>query len=368
MTYYLGLIGLGLFLVLCVHIYNRWTIYQFQKHEKKLLFGFKNETDANTQKSRESLPNNPTNVEHPVREKRTKSSFNSHSALAFNSQTNPELFHKLFENISINNLEKVSTDNINLWLSKLITLPFITQIIINNKNSDNVLVWDFTENKKLVEIHDTISTINLQFRLTSRSGCLDLPIIKNIKQQLESTIGNSSAQIEIADTSDIATRAAALDEISAQFDVQVVLTLLCRNQSGVSGGQISKEALANGMVFDNGIFHKYSDEGSTEFTLEFHIADNLIKTLDDLENRIGNKTTMTLDIPNTKNGKTVFMQMSKFAQHLTAIINADLVDDRLQTLSTASLETIAEQVEQIQKSMQSFNFEPGSPVVKRIFM
>lgn len=351
MSYYLGLVGAGLIFVFIVHVYNRWTIYKLRKLEKDRLFGFSNDLKSDSKNSTNAnLPLNST-----IKSRHRKNQFSDRQEIS-----------NFYEKITINKLESVTSENLNQWISNIINLPFIAMVNSIDKNKENKLIWDLLLHKKPIIVDDSIASLILKFKLADRKGYFDVKEIKNVREQLNQLIANTNAKLEIDEINNIAARAEALDSQCAEFDVQIVITLICRNQSGVSGGQISKESISQGMVFENGNFHKLSNEGNSEYMLQFHALPPP-ENLEALETCIGQKITLTLDIPKTKNGLATFQAMAKFAQHLSAAINADIVDDRLQPLSTVALETIGIQIEQIQKQMTKNGFIPGSNELIRIF-
>lgn len=359
MSYYLGLVGVGLVFVLLIHIYNRWSIYRLRKLEKSKLFGFANtalnHNITNTTAIQKEIQNSNDTINAKLRE----SLIESVAKQSVQSQ-------KFYENILISNLDKVSSDEINKWITEIKKLPFITQIFSYDKNKNAKILWDELFIIPSATIDSSVFAIVVKAILANRKGFLDINEIKKIHNKLTQLISDTPAKIEIAEINEITTRAQALDHTCAEFDVQIVITLLCRNQSGVSGGQISKASITQGLVFENGGFIKTTAQGQSEYRLDFQVSPTP-ESLEELATRIGQKATLTIDVPKTKNGKEVFREMAIFAQHLTAVINADLVDDRSQPLSSAALETIGQQIEQIQKLMVDQDFEPGSQDIIRLF-
>jgi hypothetical protein len=427
MTYYLGLVGLGLFFVLLVYLYNRWTFFVYRKtfmasegNEYQSASPPPEAAKVNVQPPKappfaldatvvgningmaaEQIRAMKDNVSPPAehllkgaRVDETKTISTPINPLESNT-TQGLLAHQSF---FVLGLDKLTAEEFQGWLTQLrSSSPFVVSIecLANNKQWYNAWTSDLLGNAGQRNALLTaekwtplvpIMQVEVLVQLANRRGHLtieDWQLIENCaKGKAPATIAGSEAVLPIAPLTvdkmqEVSVhitaldqwlmRARDLDQLCAEYDVQIALTLKCRESSGVSGGQISRESSLEGMVFERGLFCKFSSEGLPQFTLEFSPNGEMDLSLDELENRIGDQVTLCLDLPKVTNGQKVFQDMVRFAQHFSAVIRADLVDDRGHQLSSISLDTIAEQIGRIQGRMKEAGLIAGSPLAIQLF-
>lgn len=429
MSYYLGLVGLGLFFVLLVHLYNRWTYYVFQREEmlakKSRLTPLsdgddkhmamdanhtvKPLTQKNTPHTSQKNQNHATIVgnikgmvaestqqkfitrdsnvipRYPQQEAEVKPldiPINLHTAIPPEDTETLQTHQSFF----VLGMETLSADELYQWLSSIQTAsPFVVALEILAQDKCWHTAWSslptlIDKPKTLLSPNALLPLIpvvqiEVVVQLANRRGHLTLEDWQSIERGV---LGHgmapqekwSSIKLHVTSIDRWLARAQHLDSLCAEYDMQIALTLMCRESAGVSGGQVSRAATQEGMVFSQGLFHKMDAEGNPLFSLDFAPtgSDSRREDLESLENHIGGQVTLSLDIPRVVNGQMVFQDMARFAQHLAGIIRADLVDDRGHQLSSVSLDTIGEQVQQIQAKMKAAGLPAGSLMARQLFV
>lgn len=401
MSYYLGLVGLGLLFVLFVHLYNRWAYYVFRKQAQSAEQFQEIPAPANPPKlhKTQSLKNDGGTTRSvakigEIRGLAGEAALHAPSAVGnptfwssallkdqpspkADSDNTPNEARAIERKIFILGMESLSAEALQEWFVAINKSSSLGQTI-EGLSGDNQ--WHFLwrldggvanaslTNNRLQALLP-ISQLQLTFNLANRRGYLTAESWQTLMSVLENPPSAKNTKMRVSTEFSQAWLEDAkwLDHLCAEFDVQIALTLLCRESAGVSGGQISRESANEGMVFENGVFRKIDHQGRELFRLEFMPSGGIPENLDALENLIGQQMTFYLDIPRVANGQAVFKEMTKFAQHLAAIVRADLVDDRSLALSSVSLDTIGEQILQIQRRMKELGVPAGSPLALQLF-
>ncbi len=212
-------------------------------------------------------------------------------------------------------------------------------------------------------------TLRGGLQLADRSGATDAVTIAKFSQVVATFANQLEGQIQKEDNAAAAERAAALDALCAQTDVEIALNVTVASTEKVSGIAPTKLRgllQARGMqTNDKGEFTQRDATGQVVFSVRNRDAE--AATGIDRETLNLQGISLVLDVPCTQNPVVAFNDMAAVAQALAAALNGQVVDDNNRPLSFKSCEQIAQSVADIAAQLQARGFAAGSPVAKRLF-
>jgi len=214
--------------------------------------------------------------------------------------------------------------------------------------------------------HKRYARVRAGLQLTNRSGpatAEDIGAFFEGVQEVALTLG---AETDLPDPEEAMRRAADLDRLCSDVDVQVGLNVVAASGGTFPGTKIRALAESAGMQYGrDGRFHRVSEGGAELFGLA-----NLEPMPFHAETMRGLATqgvTVLLDVPRAPATPAAFRAYVEFARKAEQSLGGTLVDDNQKPINQAALDSIAMQLEAIHKTMSARGIVAGSPLALRLF-
>lgn len=198
----------------------------------------------------------------------------------------------------------------------------------------------------------------------SRSGLLTHEELAHFGEQANRFAEQMDGQLLLTDINTFLDVARPLDELCARVDQTIAIHLVSR--SNVSGMELraAVEKQSFELGHDGAFFYAGSD-GEPLFNIV--TLDNTPFTSTLLANQNYRGFSMLFDIVHIPNGEKCFDQFMDMAVKLSSQLGLDLVNDKVEELSTEWLREVRRYVIDRQKEMKQVELEPGSELAKRLF-
>lgn len=162
-------------------------------------------------------------------------------------------------------------------------------------------------------------------------------------------------------------RGEALDHLCADLDVQIGLTVLKADPSGIPGTKLRGVAEAAGFRLASGGRFEWIDEESGVILYTLQNVRNEPFTVDTLRVSATSGVVFVLDVPRAPDPARAFDQMKLVAKRMAHTLAAELVDDNRRPLDDSALTAIRKQVEAAATALTESGIEPGSPRALALF-
>lgn len=202
--------------------------------------------------------------------------------------------------------------------------------------------------------------------LADRIGAASVPMIEGFIKLVSDVAPALPASLVAPDVARESARAATLDRICADLDVQIGLTILKPSPGTITGTRLRGVAEAAGFRLAGGRFEWVQEEsGAVLYALQNFRAEPF--TIESLRNTATPGAVFLLDVPRVADPVRVFDQMKLAAKRMAQTLDAGLVDDNRRVLDDAALASIRTQVQQAASGLRAVNIEPGSPRALALF-
>lgn len=198
----------------------------------------------------------------------------------------------------------------------------------------------------------------------SRNGLATVQDLEHFGEQANSFAEKMNGGLMLTDVDAFLSVARPLDELCARVDNTIAMHLVSRGT--VSGTEL--RSAVEGLGFElgaDGAFHLCSEQGEPLFTITN--LDNSAFTASLLSSQAYRGFSMLFDIPHVPAGEKQFNRFMDLAVKLSSNLSLDLVNDRLEELSTQWLKEVRNYVLARQDEMQKVGIEPGSDLAQRLF-
>lgn len=198
----------------------------------------------------------------------------------------------------------------------------------------------------------------------SRSGLLTHEELAHFGEQANRFAEQMDGQLLLTDINTFLDVARPLDELCARVDQTIAIHLVSR--SNVSGMELRAAVEKQGFELGHdGAFFYAGSDGEPLFNIV--TLDNTPFTSTLLANQNYRGFSMLFDIVHIPNGEKCFDQFMDMAVKLSSQLGLDLVNDKVEELSTEWLREVRRYVIDRQKEMKQVELEPGSELAKRLF-
>jgi hypothetical protein len=203
--------------------------------------------------------------------------------------------------------------------------------------------------------------------LADRTGAATQPLIDRFIRLVGETAASLPAAFLPPSAEAEVVRAIALDQVCADLDVQIGLTLLKAGPTTISGTRLRGVAEAAGFkLADSGRFDWIAeDSGAILYSLQNYRSEPF--TADTLRLSSTPGVVFILDVPRVADPMRVFDQMKLAAKRMTQTLDATLVDDNRRPLNDNSFAAIRQQVQTTAAALKEARVEPGSPRALALF-
>ncbi|UOO82679.1 cell division protein ZipA [Uruburuella testudinis] len=198
----------------------------------------------------------------------------------------------------------------------------------------------------------------------SRSGLSTTQEIEQFGAQVNSFAEKMNGGLLLTDIETFLNVARPLDELCARVDQTIAMHLVSRGS--ISG--IELRAAVENLGFELGVdgaFHLANEKGEPLFSIVS--LDNSPFTSSLLSSQAYRGFSMLFDIPHVPAGEKQFNRFMDLAVKLSSTLSLDLVNDKLEELSTQWLKEVRSYVLARQEEMQKVGIEPGDDLSRRLF-
>ena len=198
----------------------------------------------------------------------------------------------------------------------------------------------------------------------SRNGLATTQELEQFGEQVNTFAEKMNASLFLTDVETFLNVARPLDELCARVDQTIAMHLVSRGS--ISGTEL--RAAVENLGFELGVdgaFRLPNEEGEPLFTLV--TLDNTPFTASLLSSQAYRGFSMLFDITHVPAGEKQFNRFMDLAVKLSSTLSLDLVNDKLEELSTQWLKEVRSYVVARQDEMQKVGIEPGGSLAARLF-
>ncbi|MCP2040357.1 FtsZ-interacting cell division protein ZipA [Neisseria sp. HSC-16F19] len=199
----------------------------------------------------------------------------------------------------------------------------------------------------------------------SRNGLASMEELEQFGEQANRFAESLNGHLLLSDVDAFLKVAGPLDELCARVDQTLAIHLVSR--TNISGTELRAAVEAQGFELSHeGAFYFTDDLGETLFSI-VSLGDNTPFTPSLLATQNYRGFSMLFDVTHVPDGEKHFNQFMDLAVTLSSKLGLDLVNDRLEELSTQWLKEVRNYVVARQAEMHQVDIEPGSELAKRLF-
>ena len=342
----LSLVGLGLFAILLVVVYNRWLECKYRKtHSSQMdspavvetVIGMSGESRQEPQWDHDG------SVEDAVKSEPVLSD-------AQDVQSMPEPMPAL-------------TD-VEAWVDAIATLRFyeprsagsirdtVEQMGVARFERIECYTGDAWHQADKLPADALVSNIRCRVQLASRRGPVSSDTLHEWILAIENLAQVLSAGLSVETESAILERAGSLDVFCARVDALISLNLRVRDQ-GAMVPQFPAKLNALGLSGTFPALARMNVYGDVDFQV---IADEA-----------QGQVSLIMDFPHVTRPDLVVVEMFDQARALAAALDADIVDDGGRVLGDEGMLLLSNQVVRLAAMLQAQGIEPGSVLARRLF-
>ena len=198
----------------------------------------------------------------------------------------------------------------------------------------------------------------------SRNGLATQEELQQFNQQVDTFAQLMGGKVLHTDLAAFTEVAQALDTFCARVDQTIAIHLV--SHSNISGVELRASVENLGFVLgEDGAFHYTGQTGSPMFAIHSLTGDAFTNAL--LDNQSYKGFSMLLDIPHAPAGEKTFDLFMDLAVRLSGQLGLDLVNDKMEEVSTQWLKDIRNYVLARQEEMLQVGIKPGSKQALRLF-
>ena len=198
----------------------------------------------------------------------------------------------------------------------------------------------------------------------SRNGLATQEELQQFNQQVDTFAQLMGGKVLHTDLAAFTAVAQALDTFCARVDQTIAIHLV--SHSNISGVELRASVENLGFVLgEDGAFHYTGQTGSPMFAIHSLTGDAFTNAL--LDNQSYKGFSMLLDIPHAPAGEKTFDLFMDLAVRLSGQLGLDLVNDKMEEVSTQWLKDIRNYVLARQEEMLKVGIKPGSKQALRLF-
>lgn len=198
----------------------------------------------------------------------------------------------------------------------------------------------------------------------SRNGLATQEELQQFNQQVDTFAQLMGGKVLHTDLAAFTEVAQALDTFCARVDQTIAIHLV--SHSNISGVELRASVENLGFVLgEDGAFHYTGQTGSPMFAIHSLTGDAFTNAL--LDNQSYKGFSMLLDIPHAPAGEKTFDLFMDLAVRLSGQLGLDLVNNKMEEVSTQWLKDIRNYVLARQEEMLKVGIKPGSKQALRLF-
>ena len=196
----------------------------------------------------------------------------------------------------------------------------------------------------------------------SRNGLASIADLEQFGEQANAFAEKMDGGLLLTDIDTFLSIARPLDDLCARVDQTIAIHLVSRNN--VSGVELRNAIERQGFELSHdGMFYLNDAKGEPLFAISTLDNSAFTATLLSTQNYRG--ISMLFDAPHIPDGEKNFNRFMDIAVKLSSMLGLDLVNDKLEELSTQWLKEIRSYVVARQDEMKRVGIEPGSELAKQ---
>lgn len=198
----------------------------------------------------------------------------------------------------------------------------------------------------------------------SRSGLATTEDLEAFAEQVNQFAQKLDAGLKLADIESFLQVARPLDDVCARVDQAITMHLVSRGNISGTELRVALERAGFELGHD-GAFHLSDEQGNLLFSATS--LDGSAFTPGILAAKSFRGFSMLFDIPHIPSGEKNFNRFMDLVVGLSSELGLDLVNDKVEELSTEWLKNVRSYVCARQEEMEKVGIEPGSALAARLF-
>ncbi|MDO4693438.1 MAG: cell division protein ZipA C-terminal FtsZ-binding domain-containing protein [Eikenella sp.] len=198
----------------------------------------------------------------------------------------------------------------------------------------------------------------------SRNGLASIAELEQFGEQANAFAEKMDGGLLLTDIDTFLGVARPLDDLCARVDQTIAIHLVSRNN--ISGVELRHAVERQGFELSHdGMFYLNNPQGEPLFAIS--TLDNSAFTSALLSSQNYRGFSMLFDAPHIPDGEKNFNRFMDIAVKLSSMLGLDLVNDKLEELSTQWLKEVRRYVVERQDEMKQVGIEPGGELAQRLF-
>ncbi len=222
--------------------------------------------------------------------------------------------------------------------------------------------WNLIDIDAMGEAYRLVAAL----QLCNRQGSIGEPDylrftggVERVADRLQLSVGKIDSRVQVL------RRAAQLDRLCQEVDVQIALNLVPRDGKAFPGTKVRAAAEAFGFRLDaDGVYRCLDEAGNVLFALID--AEGTPFFAPEMKSRQVAGLTLVLE-PVHVSSSAVFERMAAIGDKFRKTLDAELTDDAGNAITAESLKWIRQQIDKLHQKMKEAQLPPGSRLAKRLF-
>lgn len=210
------------------------------------------------------------------------------------------------------------------------------------------------------------SRLRLALQMANRSGAISPVQLGAFCDAIHAAAARTSASAQCPDAEQILRTAHELDLFCADVDVAIGVNVIAAEGDTFPGARVRALVEGEGFALEpDGVFHLEDEQGQTLLTLSNQEPTPFLP--EDINGMTTRGLTVLLDVPRVAMAERALQRMFELGRSLSVTLKGRLVDDNRATLTSASMDKIRQQLNDIHFAMNERGIAPGSVRALRLF-
>ena len=345
----LSLLGLGLFAIVLVVIYNRWLERKYRQKN-----------------SPEPVEEAATPTDDTAGGRQEPSWDHSDGAMDSTMSADQPVEPVMSETQVAANLEPIAAlTEVESWVDAIATLRFyeprtagsiretLNQMGAERFERVEFYSGDAWHRADALPADALVSNLRGRLQLASRRGPISPDTLHQWIRSLESLAQMLSAGLSVESESTLLDRATNLDAFCVRVDTLISLNLKSRQDVTATFEKLSRDAGRFALTGDFPNYARMGLMGQVDFQVQADPNTSLV--------------SLILDFPQVLGPETVVVEMLDLARTLSSDLDAEIVDDAGRPMSEEGMGLLVHQVIRLNAMLQAQGIEPGSALARRLF-
>ncbi len=210
------------------------------------------------------------------------------------------------------------------------------------------------------------SQLRLALQMANRGGAISPVQLGAFYDAVNAAASRTGAVANCPDAEQVLRAAHELDQFCADVDVAIGVNVIAADGETFAGARVRALIEGEGFVLEpDGVFHLEDEQGQALLTVSNQAAEPFLpEAVNGMTTR---GLTLLLDVPRVAAAESVLQRMFELGRGLSVTLKGRMVDDNRATLTTASMDHIRQQLNDIHFAMNTRGITPGSVRALRLF-